>query len=171
MTEIVCYKTDTPQYGGLVERPRFKHNMDEWLELQRTRAMHRNTIAKKETVQYVPVYKPHVVQQADEGLHSYSHKRTSSDGTHSISPIRRCSDTIRRSFSVNIGKDQVGKPKPQSHPPPTRPKTPVTPRKSIIPRDLYSYMPRLSKRVGVVLSRSRKVLTALYRNLRVLSTV
>ena len=136
-----------PQYGGLVERPRFKHNMDEWLELQRTRAMHRNTIAKKETVQYVPVYKPHVVQQADEGLHSYSHKRTSSDGTHSISPIRRCSDTIRRSFSVNVGRDQVGNPEPQS-PPPTRPKTPVTPKKSIIPRDLYSYMPRLSKRVS-----------------------
>lgn len=137
-----------PQYGGLVERPRFKHNMEEWLELQRTRATHRNMIAKKENVQYVPVYKPHVVQQADEGLHSSSHKRTSSDGAHSISPIRRYSDTIRKSFSINVGKEQVGKPEPQSPPPPTRPKTPVTPRKSIIPRDLYSYMPRLSKRVS-----------------------
>ena len=160
-----------PQYGGLVERPRFKHNMEDWLELQRMRATHRNTVAKKEVVQYVPVYKPHLVQQADEGLHSDSPIRTSSDRTHGSNPIKRYSDTIRRSLSVNVDKDQVGKPEPQSSPSPTRPKTPITPRKSIILRNLYSYMPRLSKRVSCCHQHVQKMLNASYRNLRVLSTV
>jgi hypothetical protein len=36
-----------PQYGGLVERPKFKQKMDEWLEEQRIRAAHRKMLHKK----------------------------------------------------------------------------------------------------------------------------
>ncbi|OSS44919.1 hypothetical protein B5807_09402 [Epicoccum nigrum] len=135
-----------PQYGSLVERPRFKHKMEEWLELQRMRATYRKMTAKEETVQYVPVYRPQIVQQVDEGLRSDSPAKTDSDGAYSINPIKRYSDTIRRSLSVNAGKDQVGKPEPQSPPSPTHPKAPITPKKSRGPHEFLSYMTRLSKR-------------------------
>ena len=143
-----------PQYGGLVERPRFKQKMDEWLEEQRIRAAHRKTIAKPETVQYVPSYQPQVVERSGS-MSDRSPNKSPSKDKRSRSPIKRYSDTIRSSLSMNIGNGRFGRTEPQSPLSPTRPKTPKTPKSPkspMIPYGLYSYVPKISKQVGRVQS-------------------
>ncbi|KAH6613861.1 hypothetical protein C7974DRAFT_443749 [Boeremia exigua] len=86
-----------PQYGGLVERPIFKQKMDDWLQVQRDRAAHRKAITKPEVVQYVPKYQPQIVLQ-DEDRHGRSPTKASSEKKRNRSPIKRYSDSIRRSL-------------------------------------------------------------------------
>ncbi|KAF2627226.1 hypothetical protein BU25DRAFT_469670, partial [Macroventuria anomochaeta] len=88
-----------PQYGGLVERPRFKQKMEEWLEEQRVRAARRKTIAKSETVQYVTKYQPQVVQQSRHNALDRSLTKSPSKDMRSRSPIKRYSDSICRSLT------------------------------------------------------------------------
>lgn len=97
-----------PQYGGLVERPRFKQKMEDWLEVQKARAAHRKIMSSPDVVQYVPGYKPHIMQQTNYDLHSVTATKSSSQNTGNRSPIKRYADTIRRSLS-NINTSRAGK--------------------------------------------------------------
>lgn len=137
-----------PQYGGIVERPRFKQKMDEWLEVQRERAAHRKTIVKPEVVQVVPKFQPEVVQQSQQGSSGRSPTKSPSKKKGSSSPIKQYADSIRRSFSMNVGNGRLGKTEPQSPLSPTRPKTPNTPKVPMIPYGSYSYVPEISKEVS-----------------------
>ncbi|KAH8724921.1 hypothetical protein GQ44DRAFT_772657 [Phaeosphaeriaceae sp. PMI808] len=73
-----------PQYGGLVERPKFKHKMEEWLAEQRTRADLRTAHEGKPRPQNV---------QAPVS----PQRRSKRDGNES--QIKRYSDTIRHSLT------------------------------------------------------------------------
>ncbi|XPS99954.1 hypothetical protein M3J09_009119 [Ascochyta lentis] len=133
-----------PQYGGLVERPRFKQKMDEWLEEQRVRAAHRKTIVKPETVRYIASRHPQVVEQNEDDARKISPEK----GGRDRSPIKRYSDSIRRSLSVNVANGRIGRAVPLSPLEPTRPKTPDTPKVPTVPYGLYSYIPKLPKQVS-----------------------
>ncbi|KZM25493.1 uncharacterized protein EKO05_0008951 [Ascochyta rabiei] len=130
-----------PQYGGLVERPKFKQNVGEWLEEQRVRAMHRKTIVQPEAARYVPKYHPQVLKQSEQEAHD----RPPEKNNGSRSPIKRCSDSIRRSLSGNVSDVRIGKATHLSTLEPTRPKAPDTPKGPLIPYGLYSYVPRMPK--------------------------
>jgi hypothetical protein len=145
-----------PQYGGLVERPRFRQRMEEWLEVQRVRAAHRKTVVKPETVQCVSSHRPQVVQCPG----------SPDKDNRSRSPIKRYSDTIRRSLSMNVSNSRFGKSEP-SPLEPTRPKTPDTPKVSMIPYGLYSYVPKLLEKVSIPKSSPDIKLLMTCRNQRV----
>lgn len=142
-----------PQYGGLVERPRFKQKMDEWLEVQRMRAVHRKTTTKPEVVQYVPRYQPQVVQQA-ESKNKRSPTKSPSPDFRSHSPLKRYSDSVRRSFSVSIGNGRSNKPETQSPLVPTRPKTPDTPKTPVVPYRRHSLVPKIPEEVRLLFQRA-----------------
>ncbi|KAL6710350.1 hypothetical protein ACN47E_009296 [Coniothyrium glycines] len=98
-----------PQYGGLVERPKFKHKMEEWLIEQRARADLRKA---EERHGEVRTRQPQLVQRT--GNHSPEKKESSSRGflQHkskdvSQNPMKRCSDGIRRSLSTRSPKKAV----------------------------------------------------------------
>jgi hypothetical protein len=96
-----------PQYGGLVERPKFKHKMEEWLADQRARADRRKD---NETYGNIRSYKPRMVQSNAGGMLEKelpqtprrSHRRQSSE-----SPIKRCSDSIKRSLSNTMSSLRI----------------------------------------------------------------
>jgi hypothetical protein len=134
-----------PQYGGLVERPRFKQKMDEWLEEQRVRATYRKTISKPETVQYVSSLSQPESVPCDG---SPSSKPTQKDN-RSRSPIKRYSDSIRRSLSMNVATSRFNKPEP-SPLEPMRPKTPDTPNVPLIAHGMYPYVQKVLKQVSRV---------------------
>lgn len=136
-----------PQYGGLVERPKFKHRMDEWLAIQRERAAHRKTIMKPDVVQYMPKYQPEAVQGSQVASAGRSPRKSSSSKTGGTSPIKQYADSIRRSFSIKVGGNRMGKTEPHSPLSPTRPKTPKTPKRPMIPYGKYSYVPRITNEV------------------------
>ena len=137
-----------PQYGGLVERPKFKHKMDEWLAVQRERAAHRKAIVRPEVVQYVPKYQPEIVQGSQKVSAGSSPKKSSLKQKGSTSPIKQYVDGIRRSFSMKTGSNRMGKTEPHSPLSPTRPKTPNTPKGPMIPYGKYSYVPRITNEVS-----------------------
>ncbi|KAH6882670.1 hypothetical protein BKA58DRAFT_303722 [Alternaria rosae] len=89
-----------PQYGGLVERPKFKHKMEEWLNEQRARAHRRKATEKTGEVR---AFQSQVVKRDGSGspVHKSSPDKHSSrqDQDGGESPIRRYSDSIRRSLS------------------------------------------------------------------------
>jgi len=94
-----------PQYGGLVERPKFKHKMDEWLAEQRARANRRKEHERKDGE--VLSAKPHVVyrnRSRNPSKQLPATPRVSSrqkrDG--SSSPIKHVTDSIKRSFSLTM---------------------------------------------------------------------
>ncbi|KAF1928094.1 uncharacterized protein M421DRAFT_392803 [Didymella exigua CBS 183.55] len=133
LTKKSCDETERelrdvyPQYGGLVERPRFKHKMDDWLELQRERAAHRKTIVRPEVVQYVPKYQPEVVQGSQQVSAGRSPMKSTLKKKGSTSPIKQYADGFRRSLSMNIGSNRMGRTEPQSplSPTPQEPKSPL----------------------------------------------
>ncbi|KAH7398533.1 hypothetical protein BKA66DRAFT_521340 [Pyrenochaeta sp. MPI-SDFR-AT-0127] len=93
-----------PQYGGLVERPKFKHKMGEWLDEQRVRIAYRKAA---ETHGKNKSFQPQILHQNGEdnpfkkGPSADSTGREPShDGT--MSSIKRYSDSIRRSLSLGI---------------------------------------------------------------------
>jgi hypothetical protein len=137
-----------PQYGGLVERPRFKQKMDEWLDLQRERTAHRKTIIKPEVVQYVPRYQPEVVPGSQQAFAERSPTKSSLKKKGSTSPIKQYADSIRCSLYMNIGSNRMGKTEPQSPLSPTHPKTPNTPKVPMIPYGKYSYVPKIFNEVS-----------------------
>lgn len=139
-------RTVYPQYGGLVERPRFKQKMNEWLEEQRVRAAHRKTIAKPETVQYVPSYRPKVVDQPKDVACNRSLSKSSCG--RSCSPIKRYSESIRRSLSMNVPNGCIGKALPLPPLSPTRPKTPERPRVPTMSNGKFSYLSKHLKQVS-----------------------
>ncbi|CAO2654972.1 Nn.00g117050.m01.CDS01 [Neocucurbitaria sp. VM-36] len=95
-----------PQYGGLVERPKFKHKMEEWLADQRMRADRRKASERHGEVKS---FQPQVFQ--GEGSH-HSPRMSSTPSTPkrqasyhvSTSSIKRYSNSIRRSLSLSISK-------------------------------------------------------------------
>ncbi|KAF3044016.1 hypothetical protein E8E12_006474 [Didymella heteroderae] len=133
-----------PQYGGLVERPKFKQKMDEWLAIQRERAAHRKTIVKPEVVQNVPKHQPGVVEGSQEASVGRSPTKLSLKKKGSTSPIKQYADSIRRSFSINVCSNRMGKTEPKSPLSLTRPKTPNIPKVPMIPYGKYSYVPRIT---------------------------
>lgn len=137
-----------PQYGGLVERPRFEQKMEDWLDLQRARAENRKTVTKAQAVQYVPKYQPQIVQQTNQHLQAVSPTKTPSENSGNRSPIKRYTESILKSLSTNIGRDHVSKLKPEYSLSPARPKTPATPTVPMIPYGGSSYVPKISKQVG-----------------------
>jgi hypothetical protein len=106
-----------PQYGGLVERPKFKHRMDEWLAEQRARANRRKVGEKYGNIQSD---QPQTIEsngsrspskdpmqgtpKSSRKQHS-SHKRSNS-AKQGDSPIKRCSDSIKRSLSGLMTKEE-----------------------------------------------------------------
>jgi hypothetical protein len=96
-----------PQYGGLVERPRFKQKMDEWLAEQRARAARRKAVPGQEKPQRMNSSQPH------EQVSSPSPSRNL---------LKRCSASIRRSLSASISSQPIV----EMHEP--RSQTPQTPR-------------------------------------------
>lgn len=106
-----------PQYGGLVERPKFKHRVEEWLTEQRIR-FDRKKVAEKygevkgreyQTTQCHDIGSP---SKKDLSVSS-TRQQTSHDGN--TSPIKRYSDSIRRSLSLGISS-KVHKKEPKSPP-------------------------------------------------------
>ena len=122
-----------PQYGGLVERPKFKHKMEEWLAEQRARAIRRKAAeghGEVKSFQYNVVDRDGSRSPFKRApTPSYPGRRTSNNGIPS--PIKRYSDSIRRSLSLNISK---GTPKDE-------PKSPLhgVTRQVIIPDDDQCY--------------------------------
>lgn len=92
-----------PQYGGLVERPKFKHKMEEWLNEQRLRADLRKGY---ETHGRVTSAQPRIVKPS--GSHSppkqlpKSPRGSFRNGSGSGSPIKRYADGIKRSLSNTV---------------------------------------------------------------------
>lgn len=102
-----------PQYGGLVERPKFKHKMEEWLSEQRTRAERRKRIEVKNG----GVQGTHIKVLERNGSRSptkqskgsfrknqqLQHQRTASGkDVGGGSPIKHFSDTIKRSLPHTV---------------------------------------------------------------------
>jgi hypothetical protein len=103
-----------PQYGGLVERPIFKHKMNEWLAEQRARAERRKVHEKHGEVR---ARQPQVVQrnnsqsspkQLPKSPPGSFHRRQASnhrsfseqEGGHS--PIKKFSEGVKRSFTQTV---------------------------------------------------------------------
>ncbi|KAI4623841.1 uncharacterized protein J4E92_000994 [Alternaria infectoria] len=103
-----------PQYGGLVERPKFKHKMEEWLNEQRARAERRKAAEKTGEAR---AFQPQVIKRdgsRSSGKSSSPDKdRSRQDQDGSESPIRRYSDSIRRSLSRGISR-MASKEEPKS---------------------------------------------------------
>lgn len=103
-----------PQYGGLVERPRFKQKMEEWLAEQRVRADRRKALERLGEVQsFQPqLFSRNAVKTGPSTSHS--HQQPSSGDSPSPSPIKRYSENIRRSlsrgFSRNVQKEGLKSP-------------------------------------------------------------
>jgi hypothetical protein len=94
-----------PQYGGLVERPKFKHRMEEWLNEQRARADRRKAA---EVTGEVKSFHPQMVKRSGsrspvkKSSPAKHHNRQGKDGSES--PIKRYSDSIRRSLSRSMSR-------------------------------------------------------------------
>ncbi|KAG9194729.1 hypothetical protein G6011_04764 [Alternaria panax] len=94
-----------PQYGGLVERPKFKHKMEEWLNEQRARADLRKAA---EITGEVKSFQPQMVKRGGsrrpmkKSSFAKYHYRRDKDGNES--PIKRYSDNIRRSLSRGVAR-------------------------------------------------------------------
>jgi hypothetical protein len=103
-----------PQYGGLVERPKFKVKMDEWLAEQRARAERRKVAERAGEIES---FQPQVVKcdgsrsPVKQGSPIKINKRQGKDGCES--PIKRSVDNIRRSLSRSISR-KVPKEEPKS---------------------------------------------------------
>jgi hypothetical protein len=94
-----------PQYGGLVERPKFKHKMDEWLAEQRARATRRKEVERRHGE--VQTSRPQVVQRngsrsPSKQLPEASHGsiRRKKDGSES--PIKQFSASVKRTVSQTM---------------------------------------------------------------------
>jgi hypothetical protein len=90
-----------PQYGGLVERPKFKHNMDEWLNEQRARAARRKGHEQHGQVQ---PSQP-LISQTEGGQTSVMQTPRGNilrQQPETGSPIKRCADSIKRSLSKKM---------------------------------------------------------------------
>ncbi|KAL1798641.1 hypothetical protein ACET3X_002678 [Alternaria dauci] len=103
-----------PQYGGLVERPKFKHRMEEWLNEQRARADLRKAA---ETSGEVKSFQPQIVKQGGsrspvkKSSPIKHHNKQDKDGNES--PIKRYSDSVRRSLSRGVSR-MTSKEEPKS---------------------------------------------------------
>jgi hypothetical protein len=104
-----------PQYGGLVERPKFKHKMEEWLAEQRARAD-----IKKAAVRHGEIHshQPQIVQRQGSGSSTkkrISPRKAKRQASHDGSPrsIKRYSDSIRRSLTRD-GSKKTAKEEPKS---------------------------------------------------------
>jgi hypothetical protein len=91
-----------PQYGGLVERPKFKHKMDEWLTEQRTRAERRKG---HEQAGQAQSSQPSTVQRRTSQPPLVRSPRGSLRLQPSAggSPIKRAANSIKRSLSNTMG--------------------------------------------------------------------
>jgi hypothetical protein len=91
-----------PQYGGLVERPKFKHKMEEWLAEQRARAERRKG---HEQHGHVPSSRLSVVQLGGSQHLMIQSPRGSLRLQQSAggSPIKRAAESIKRSLSNTMG--------------------------------------------------------------------
>lgn len=89
-----------PQYGGLVERPKFKHKMEEWLAEQRLRADRRKGYETRGRVSSgIPrIVKPSGSQSPTKKL-PRSSQESSRNGSVNGSPIKRYAEGIKRSLS------------------------------------------------------------------------
>lgn len=95
-----------PHFGGLIERPRYKHSMDVWLAEQQERADRRKTVKIDENVQ---AYEPQVQQRGKDGSPikkflaplTMENSNGSSAGEGSRSPFVRYANAVRRSLSRN----------------------------------------------------------------------
>jgi hypothetical protein len=103
-----------PQYGGLVERPKFKQKMEEWLKEQRARADRRKATEKPGEV---TSFQPQMVNRdgsqspMKKSSPAKPHDRQGTDGN--ASPIKRYSDSIRRSLSRGVSR-MASKEEPRS---------------------------------------------------------
>ncbi|KAF2027697.1 hypothetical protein EK21DRAFT_38120, partial [Setomelanomma holmii] len=103
-----------PQYGGLVERPKFKLKMEEWLAEQRARAERRKVHEKHGEIQ---ARQPHVVIGNDSRSpskqmpksppgsfrkHSGSYRRSFSEQEGGHSPLKKLSDGVKQSFTKTV---------------------------------------------------------------------
>jgi hypothetical protein len=90
-----------PQYGGLVERPKFKHKMEEWLGEQRVRAAQRKGLAQPAQIQSLqPLPAQTGGVQASMMQTPRGSPRRQEPG--STSPIKKCADNIKRSLSKKL---------------------------------------------------------------------
>jgi hypothetical protein len=103
-----------PQYGGLVERPKFKHKMEEWLAEQRARAHARRG---SESYGNVQSFQPKMVHPTGGGIDDKPLPETPRKNTQersSESPIKRYSASIKRSLSTTMSslrnKDEMKSP-------------------------------------------------------------
>ncbi|KAF2855749.1 hypothetical protein T440DRAFT_535908 [Plenodomus tracheiphilus IPT5] len=95
-----------PMYGGLVERPRFKQKMEEWLAEQRRRADARKVLEQHREVRN---FQPQIVQHIGERSQTNTALSNGQDQRESPhnggpSPIKRTFDSIRRSISNTVSK-------------------------------------------------------------------
>lgn len=103
-----------PQYGGLVERPRFKQKMEVWLEEQRARANLRKAVERTneaKRIQFSVVRRDErrtPVKKILSGKHDMDPEKECG-----ASPIKRYSNSLRRSLSRSVSK-QMPREEPKS---------------------------------------------------------
>lgn len=103
-----------PQYGGLVERPRFKQKMEVWLEEQRARANLRKAVERPNEAKHpqLDILKRDdrrtPVKKILSGKHDMDPEKDCS-----ASPIKRYSNSLRRSLSRSVSK-QMPREEPKS---------------------------------------------------------
>jgi len=85
-----------PQYGGLVERPKFKHKMEEWLGEQRARAEHKKAADAFDDNKIDSL-------NADKNVSPARFNKRHEQGGGG-SQIKRYSDSVRRSLSRSLSK-------------------------------------------------------------------
>ncbi|KAF1919954.1 hypothetical protein BDU57DRAFT_405855, partial [Ampelomyces quisqualis] len=109
-----------PQYGGLVERPRFKHKMEEWLAEQRARADRRRGLEKcgevwtsqPQIVQRTPSHSPFKQPQSTRGNLG---QWTGNARAGSESPMKRYADGLKRSISNTMSSMRIKDEKSSLH--------------------------------------------------------
>ncbi|EUC50541.1 hypothetical protein COCMIDRAFT_32063 [Bipolaris oryzae ATCC 44560] len=103
-----------PQYGGLVERPRFKQKMEVWLEEQRARANLRKAVERTNETKRTQLD----VVKRDDRRTPVKKILSSKDDIDpekecGASPIKRYSNSLRRSLSRSVSK-QMAREEPKS---------------------------------------------------------
>ncbi|KAH7561734.1 hypothetical protein J3E72DRAFT_236413 [Bipolaris maydis] len=103
-----------PQYGGLVERPRFKQKMEVWLEEQRARANLRKAVERTNEAKrpQLDVVKRDDRRTPVKKILSSKHDMNP-EKECSASPIKRYSNSLRRSLSRSVSK-QMPREEPKS---------------------------------------------------------
>lgn len=102
-----------PQYGGLVERPKFKQKMEDWLAEQRARAERRKGLGNHGRVSS---FQPSIRSQNGSVPRRLDiHKRSASGAGDGGSPIKQYSESLKRTLTNAVSSLRGGDQKSSLH--------------------------------------------------------